>query len=134
MLKLTVGMAVAVLAVSCASSGTPARPVDSEPQSTSRNRNVLTQAEIKESSARDAYHAVQILRPDWLRSRGAASVRDPTPVAVVAYVDGQRFGGVTSLEQFQMGTFKEIRYYNGSDATSRWGTGHAGGVILLITR
>jgi outer membrane cobalamin receptor len=133
MLKLTVGMAVAVLAVSCASSGTPARS-DSDAQRTSRNRNLITQEEIKESSARDAYHAVQILRPDWLRSRGASSVRDPTPVAVVAYVDGQRFGGATSLEQFLIGTFKEIRYYNGSDATSRWGTGHAGGVILLVTR
>ena len=133
MLKLTVGMAVALLAVACASSGAPARS-DSGVQRTSRNRNLITQAEIKESSARDAYHAVQILRPDWLRSRGAASVRDPTPLAVIAYVDGQRFGAVSSLEQFLIGTFKEIRYYSGSDATSRWGTGHGGGVIYLVTR
>ena len=133
MLKLTVGMAVAVLAVSCASSGAPARS-DPAAQPAKRSRTVITQDEIKESSARDAYHAVQLLRPDWLRSRGAASVRDPTPAAVIAYVDGQRFGAVTTLEQFQIGTFKEIRYYSGTDATSRWGTGHAGGVIYLTTR
>jgi hypothetical protein len=133
MLKLPVVMAVALLAVSCASSGTPARP-DSDVRPASRSRTVLLQDEIKESSARDAYHAIQILRPDWLRSRGASSVRDPTPAAVIAYVDGQRFGAVSSLDQFILGTFKEIRYYNGSEATSRWGTGHGGGVIYLSTR
>lgn len=133
MLKLTVVTAVALLAVSCASSGTPARS-DPGTQSSTRDRTMLSQEEIKESSARDAYHAVQLLRPDWLRSRGAVSMRDPTPAQVVVYVDGQRYGGATSLEQFRMGSFKELRYYSGSEATSRWGTGHAGGVIYLTTR
>lgn len=134
MLRLPVGMAVALLAVSCASSGTPARSDSGVHQAASRNRSVITQDELRESSARDAYHAVQLLRPDWLRSRGVNSMRDPTPVAVVAYVDGQRYGGVGALEQFRIGSFKEIRYYNGSEATSRWGTGHAGGVIYVTTR
>jgi hypothetical protein len=133
MLKLTVVTAVALLAVSCASSGAPARS-DSGTHTATRNRAVITQEEIKESSARDAYHAVQLLRPDWLRSRGAVSMRETTPATVVVYVDGQRYGGPTSLEQFRMGSFKEMRYYSASEATSRWGTGHAGGVIYLTTR
>lgn len=133
MLKLTVVTAVALLAVSCASSGTPARS-DSGTHTATRNRTVITQEEIKSSSARDAYHAVQLLRPDWLRSRGAVSMRETAPAAVVVYVDGQRYGGASSLEQFRMGSFKEMRYYSGSEATSRWGTGHAGGVIYLYTR
>jgi hypothetical protein len=135
MLKLSSGIAVALLAVSCASSGTPARSDSSAPQpAASRNRNIITETEVKESSARDAYHAVQLLRPDWLRSRGSVSMRDPTPPQVIAYVDGQRYGGVGSLEQFRVGSFKEIRFYTGSEATSRWGTGHAGGVVYLTTR
>jgi len=133
MLKLTVGIAVALLAVSCASSGTPARS-DSGAQLPSRNRSVIASEELTDSKARDAYHAVQLLRPEWLRSRGSVSMRDPTPVRVVVYVDGQRYGGVSSLEQFRLGSFKELRYYNGSEATSRWGTGHAGGVIYMTTR
>jgi hypothetical protein len=28
---------------------------------------------------------------------------------------------------------KEIRYISASDATTRWGTGHSGGVILVVT-
>ena len=133
MLKLTVGIAVALLAVSCASSGTPAQS-DSGVRQSSRNRSVLLQDEIQQSSARDAYHAVQLLRPDWLRSRGTVSTRDTRPAQVTVYVDGQRYGGASSLEQFRMGAFKEMRYYSGSEATSRWGTGHAGGVIYLTTR
>lgn len=133
MLKLTVGIAVALLAVSCASSGAPARS-DSGVRQASRNRSVLMLDEIQQSSARDAYHAVQLLRPDWLRSRGSVSTRDTRPAQVTVYVDGQRYGGATSLEQFRMGAFKEMRYYSGSEATSRWGTGHAGGVIYLTTR
>jgi hypothetical protein len=133
MLKLTVGIAVALLAVSCASSGTPARS-DSGVRQPSRNRSIITQDEIAQSNARDAYHAVQLLRPDWLRTRGSTSMRNTTPASVVVYVDGQRYGGPASLEQFRLGSFKELRYYTGSEATSRWGTGHAGGVIYLTSR
>ena len=133
MLKLTVGIAVALLAVSCASAGTPAQS-DSGVRQPSRSRTVLLMDEIQQSSARDAFHAVQLLRPDWLRSRGAVSTRDTRPAQVTVYVDGQKYGGASSLEQFRMGSFKEMRYYSGSEATSRWGTGHAGGVIYLTTR
>lgn len=133
MFKLTAGIAVALLAVSCASSGTTAR-TDPGALQPSRNRNVIAPVELADSKARDAYHAVQLLRPEWLRSRGAVSMRDPTPTSVVVYVDGQRYGGPSSLEQFRLGSFKELRYYNGSEATSRWGTGHGGGVIYLTTR
>ena len=133
MLKLTVGIAVALLAVSCASSGTPARS-DSGVRQPSRNRSILTLDEISGSSARDAYHAVQLLRPDWLRSRGAVSTQDTRPTSVTIYVDGQRYGEATSLEQFRIGAFKQLRYYSGTEATNRWGTGHSGGVIDLVTR
>lgn len=134
MRKLTVGISIALLSVSCASSGAPKPSESGAPTASSRDRSIITQEELKASSARDAHHAVQLLRPDWLRSRGSVSMRDPTPAGVTVYVDGQRYGGASSLEQFRLGSFKELRYYNGSEATSRWGTGHAGGVIYLTTR
>lgn len=132
MVKLTVGMAAALLAVSCASSGAPARS-DSGVR-TSRDRSVITLEEIRESSVRDAFQAVQQLRPDWLRSRGTSSMRSAEPATVVVYVDGQRYGAASTLEQFTVGSFRELRYYSATEATSRWGTGHSGGVIYLSTR
>jgi hypothetical protein len=102
---------------------------------TPRPQPVISLEEINGSSARDAYHAVQLLRPDWLRrSRGASSMRDTRPQPVIVYVDGQRYGDVRSLEQFRIGSFKELRYFTGSEATNRWGTGHGGGVIFLSSR
>jgi hypothetical protein len=131
MLKLTLGIAVAVLAVSCASSGTPR--TDATTQQTRRSRDVITQAEIDSSSAGDAYQAIQLLRPEWLRSRGAGSMSG-APSMPVAYVDGQSYGAVQSLQTFRAGSVKELRFYSASEATNRWGTGHSGGVIYLTTR
>lgn len=132
MLKLTLGVASFLLAVSCASSGAPARS-DSGVR-TSRDRSVITLEEISESSVRDALQAVQQLRPDWLRTRGSTSIRSAEPATVVVYVDGQRYGGAETLEQFTVGSFKQLRYYSATEATNRWGTGHSGGVIYLSTR
>lgn len=135
MLKLTVGIAFAVLAVSCASSGTPTRTdATAEVRQKSRNRAVITLAEIDSSSATDAYQLIQLIRPEWLRTRGSSSMRDPNPVPPVAYVDGQHYGGLTALQSFRIGSFKELRYYSATEATNRWGTGHTGGVIYLTTR
>jgi hypothetical protein len=75
-----------------------------------------------------------LLRPDWLRSRGSQSVRDPAQTEVVVYVNGQKHGGPRSLEQFPITGIKEMRYYTATEATNRWGTGHNGGVIYLTTR
>lgn len=133
MLKLTAGIAVAVLAVSCASSGTQTRS-DSEPRQQSRSRNVITLAEIDSSNAADAYQLIQLVRPEWLRTRGAASMQNPSPQPAVAYVDGQHYGPLSSLASFRYGSFKELRYYSPSEATNRWGTGHSGGVVYLSTR
>ena len=129
MLKLPLVIAVAVLAVSCASSGTR---TDATRQQTRRSRDVIVQAEIDSTSAADAYQVIQLLRPEWLRSRGAGSMGG-APQMPVAYVDGQRYGELQSLQSFRIGTFKELRYYSASEATNRWGTGHTGGVVFLTT-
>ena len=131
MLKLTLCMVFAVLAVSCASSGTPRTGADA--QQTRRSRDVITLAEIDSSSAADAYQVIQLLRPEWLRSRGAGSMSG-APSMPVAYVDGQNYGSLQSLQSFRTGSFKELRYYSASEATNRWGTGHTGGVVYLTTR
>lgn len=99
-----------------------------------RRSNVLiTREELVQSSARDAFQAVQTLRPDWLRGRGATSITGGVP-QVVVYVDGQRVGTRNVLAQFAVISIKELRYHSATDATQRWGTGHGGGVIEVITR
>lgn len=130
-------LAVLVVAVSsgCASggtsSGTSAR--------SSRSQDVIGEAEIA-TRVRDATNALQIieqLRPQMLRSRGSSSL---TPGATSddalprVYVDDISYGNVNSLSNLNSVSIREIRFIKAGDATTRWGTGHTGGVILVTTK
>ena len=130
-------LAVLVVAVSsgCASggtsSGTSAR--------SSRSQDVIGEAEIT-SRVRDATNALQIieqLRPQMLRSRGSSSL---TPGATSedalprVYVDDISYGNLNSLSNLSSASIREIRFIKAADATTRWGTGNIGGVILVTTK
>jgi len=115
----------AVSIASCASSGQGGP---------SRNRDVITEEEIASVQVGNAYELVQRLRPEFLRSRGSQSMRSPQGLVPVVYVDGVRQGDVGVLQRLAKDTVEEIRYLNGRDATTQYGTDHGGGAILVRTR
>lgn len=94
----------------------------------------ITLPEIEAAPARDAYHLVELLRPRWLRGRGAFSIRDPRPALPVVYVEGIREGGTDTLRRLDTSGILSIDYLGAADATTRFGTGHAGGAILVRLR
>ena len=97
--------------------------------------DVLSAEEIMETSANDAFDAVRLLRSRWLRARAAPSIASPGSEYAKIYVDNiPRSGGLDDLRSIPVGDIREIRYMNPSNATTRFGTGHAGGVIMVITR
>jgi len=95
---------------------------------------VLLEDEIRAAQVATAYQIVARLRPEWLRGRGRVSVRDPTAGAVVVYLKGMRQGGARALDAIVAETVLEMEYLNGQEATTRFGTGHGGGVILVRLR
>jgi hypothetical protein len=99
-----------------------------------RERHVLTTAELEESGASTAYDVIQRQRPEWLRSRGPISVMSPEAEMPIVYVNSTRHGDVLSLRTLQLIGIAEIRFFSGPQATQRWGTGVAGGVILVTTK
>ena len=108
------------------------------PKKESRQQDLITEREIS-SRAADATNALQIiqkLRPQMLRGRGMVSTHDTTGVSSVprVYVDNVSFGGIESLSNLNASQIKEIRYMNARDATTEFGTGHASGVILVLTK
>jgi hypothetical protein len=121
----------------CSSSGgggtsTAARPGGS------RQQDVISESEIT-SRATDASNALQIvqkLRPQMLRSRGLVSPNDMTGEASMpkVYVDNVSYGSIESLANINAAQVKEIKFIKGPDATTTWGTGHMGGVILVTTK
>jgi len=50
------------------------------------------------------------------------------------YVDEISYGNLNSLSNLNSIQIREIRFIKAADATTRWGTGHAGGVILVTTK
>ena len=101
----------------------------------SRAANVITSEEARETSANDAYGVVQLLRPAWLRPRAALSLTNPGASYAKIYVDNVPLaGGTRELRNVPAGDIQEIRFISPSDATTRFGTGHSGGVIMVITR
>lgn len=120
----------ALLLWGCATGGTSDR---SGPY---RDPNLISQEEIQEQPSGTAYDAVQRLRPNWLRRRsttfgsgGGGAVDLPR-----VFVDERDFGPLESLRDFNLDSVLEISYMSASDATTRYGTGYAGGVIHVHLR
>jgi len=75
----------------------------------------------------DAYQAIQRLRPRWLQSRGT--------IFANVFIDGsERQGGLEALKGLPVADIGEMRFLSASDATTRYGTGHEGGVILISSK
>lgn len=107
----------------------------SAPRPARGSANVITEAEVLAANVNNAYEAIQRLRPTMLRGRGSASSSDQSgSQGLVVYVDGSPLGGVQALGNISALNVREIRYLSASDATTRFGTGHPVGAILVTTK
>ena len=140
---MRVRLMVAALAIAvwgCASSGTSAGTTGTAgtARGPSRSQDVIGQEEIstRAGEATNALQVVQKLRPQMLRGRGLVSPNDASGAEALprVYVDNVSYGGIDALSNVQVNQIREIRYVNARDATTQWGTGHMGGVILVLTR
>lgn len=98
-----------------------------------RSRNLITAEEIAKASAADAYDLIRELRPAWFSSRGVVS-GDAYAGGIVIYLDGIKQNSVDDLKAIAVERIKEARFYNASDATTRFGTGHPSGAIEITTK
>ncbi|MDT8340120.1 MAG: hypothetical protein RQ751_01290 [Longimicrobiales bacterium] len=110
------------LAVSCA--GASGSASGAPPRSSA---DVIPAAELRPFDTYSAYDAVNRLRPQWLRSRVPG--QDP-----VVFMNGSELGGPEALRSVQVSTLVEIRFRNGRDATTRYGTGYGGGAIEMVSQ
>ena len=107
-------------------SGTAAQP-GTETRTTRGSANLITEAEISGTAYQNAMEVVQNLRPAMMRAR-------PGGGPVMFYLDDVKMVDLSALTSVPANRVKEIRYINAGDATTRWGTGHASGVILVTTK
>ena len=121
-----------VMLAACASGGGSA-------SAARQNPTVISTEEIVASSASNAYEVIQRLRPNFLRTRGAVhgtpgATNAMEMVDLVVYLNENRLGGSDQLRQISTGDIREIRYFNSSEATTKWGTGHSAGAIQVVSR
>ena len=97
--------------------------------------NEIVQAEILSRGNLDpsAFKLIERLRPNWLRSRGKISFTRPGAGYPVVYIDAIRHGNLNTLHQMTPHQIRRIEFIRAADATIRWGTGHSGGAINIVT-
>ncbi len=119
-ISMVFALALAFGLVGCASGGGGS----SRPAGSSMTR--IVRAELAELPEMNAFQAIERLRPRWLQSRAGDAVQ--------LYVDGSRRGNVGDLQAIRVIEIEQMEYMSASDATTRYGTGHAGGAILVSSR
>ena len=90
--------------------------------------NVLSGRQIAHFG--NALQAVETMRSQWLRGRSPGGLVTPGG-SVRVYCDGMDVGGVAVLQSMSTEGIAYIRFFNGIEASSRWGLGHENGVIFV---
>ena len=98
------------------------------------NRKVITEDEILSTNATTAYDVVARLRAEYLRNRGPTSLLLPNRAEPTVFLNEQLYGSIDVLKQVRSSDLTEIRFYDGPDAVTKFGSQYSGGVIQLVTR
>lgn len=130
--KSVSGILGLVLLVGCVSGQTTRKSV------VANKPNLITRDEIVAVMADNdnAYDVIKRLRPAFLRTRGVSTMGGSSEPALVVYLDMMRVSGrsTTQLRAISAAQIRSIEYLNGIDATTRFGTDHGAGAILISTR
>jgi hypothetical protein len=109
--------------------------------------NSITRADIVDGQFTNAYDIVQRLRPRWLRTpRAPTSFRDGVPTGdplgdlnqgpsrTQVYLDDTFLGAIDSLRRISADAIESVQWFDGTQATQRYGTGNDAGAILVNSR
>lgn len=95
------------------------------------SRYIISEDEIRSSSATNAFEAIQQLRPGLLDRDQQRSIDMYSAAEVVIYLNGVRYGNKESLKSISALPIEEIKYLPATEATVKYGTDHAGGAFLI---
>ena len=99
-----------------------------------RDRRVITRAEIEAAQLPSAYEVIKRYRSDFLRSRGRTSLTQQSAPYAAVFLDDIEFGSIDSLRDIPADQINEIRFYESTEAQTKYGSGRMGGVIAISSR
>jgi hypothetical protein len=103
---------------------------------------MIPEAEIAATGLQTLYEVIERLRPSMLRTRGqvgrlsGATGSEPgaSNSGIKVYLNGTGVGDISMLRTIQASSVKQVQYLSSSDATTRFGTGHDAGAILVTSK
>src|SRR5256885_12926708 len=127
-LRSAVVLSIALLGVACAGRS----------RGGGGDRNVITADEIATVDVATAYDIVSRLRPEFLKTRGPITISPDKATQqpeVTVFLDGVESGPVErTLYLIPANQVVEIHLYRSTDAVTKYGTRHTGGVIAVTTK
>lgn len=99
-----------------------------------RDRNMISEEEIAGIDAMDAYDLIRMLRPYWLRGRGAKSFLNVQASYPMVYLNKARLGSIDSLREISASNITTIKFLSAGEATTLYGLNHASGAIMITIR
>ena len=99
-----------------------------------KDSSVITREEIAASMESNAYDAVARLRPLFLKSRGRSTINGQVNDYATVFVDGVRYGDLSSMRGIVTNQVQMIRYLGGPDAVTKYGMQYGSGAIEVFTR
>ncbi len=96
---------------------------------------VVNEDEIAAMQATSAYDVVSRTHAEYLHSRGRQSLDSRIrEVPAHVFVDDTYYGDIGTLRAIPASELSQVRFYQGYEAQYKFGSGHMGGVIQLITK
>jgi hypothetical protein len=120
--------ATIVTLVACASSGAA---------TATHQTDLITATEIATSGTTNAWDLINRLRPNWLRQQAIGSIGGGARTQVIAvYVDGHRFGDVSTLRSLSSSTIRSAQWLDAARAATvlnEVGSDPIAGAIVIKT-
>ena len=124
----------------CAAKAPVSGATDERRPSSSRNRDLITQADLSADASLRAQSVLDIirsLRPHFLVDQGSNSLQatglsDPDAGKVHASIDNGRVVSVSELSGMHGSEISEIRYLNSAQAMQKFGTAARQGPVILV--
>jgi hypothetical protein len=97
--------------------------------------DVVGEDQIENMRAVTAYDVVARVHGEYLHSRGRQTLDPKAPVIPAhVYVDDTFYGDISTLKAIPASQLAEVRFYQAYEAQYKFGSGHMGGVVQLITK
>ena len=109
--------------------------VSTQRRSATTGIDIVGEDEIEAMHAASAYDVVSRTHSEYLNSRGRKSLDPRIPeIPAHVFVDDTYYGDIGTLRVIPASELSEVRFYQGYEAQFKFGSGHMGGVVQLITK